>query len=162
MITETGFSRGFVQKRWGLTSLEDKPRSDRPRSALTEPVMNFLEKTRGKRKGNSTRKLARKLTKRLNDVSKSSISRGFLKMGLPYLRRPKVSRLSEKNKTNRYICAKRYKDEPPEYWDDYLFTDEKIWQLDGYDNPQNDGVRETSSKNVEPKEKSKFPDQRMV
>ena len=38
------------------------------------------------------------------------------------------------------------------YWEKKYYTDEKIFRVDGYDNPQNDGVRETSAKNVEPKE----------
>ena len=102
------------------------------------------------------------LTHTTNKISKSSVSRGYLELGLPYLRRPKVSRLNERNRKDRLLFSKRWRKKPATFWDNWYFTDEKIFRVDGYDNPQNDGVRETSSKHVEPKQKSKYPAHRMV
>ena len=70
--------------------------------------------------------------------------------------------MNDRNRKDRFLFAKRHRKKPISYWEKKYYTDEKIFQVDGYDNPQNDGVRETSAKNVEPKEKSKYPAQRMV
>ena len=43
-----------------------------------------------------------------------------------------------------------------------MSSDEKLFRVDGYTNPQNQGVRETSAKHVPAKPKSKFPAGRMV
>ena len=51
---------------------------------------------------------------------------------------------------------------PPEYWENYLVTDEKIWTVDGYFNPQNDRVRARKKADVEAVEGDKFPGKRMV
>ena len=50
----------------------------------------------------------------------------------------------------------------PEYWERYLVTDEKIWTVDGYFNPQNDRVRARKKADVEAVQRDKFPGKRMV
>ena len=42
------------------------------------------------------------------------------------------------------------------YWEKYLITDEKIWTVDGYFNPQNDRVRAKCKEDVESVERDKF------
>ena len=42
-----------------------------------------------------------------------------------------------------------------------MITDEKLWDTEGYDNPQNDQVRARCRENVPPKQKRKFPGRRM-
>lgn len=163
VISKTGYSKPFVYKHWENPSLEDKPRSGRPRSARTPAVMLALKNSRGKLKNNSTRKVAKKLSKKHNHpVSHMSISRGFNDLGLPYLKRGTVSKLTDIHVNDRYEWSKEYKDEPVDFWEEMLITDEKVWEVDGYSNPQNEGVRETSAKNVPPKKKSKFPGKRMT
>ena len=61
----------------------------------------------------------------------------------------------------RYECAEKFKDKPPEFWEDFLITDEKKWDTEGYDNAQNDQVRAKCVQNVPAKEKKKFPASRM-
>ena len=48
------------------------------------------------------------------------------------------------------------------YWEKYLITDEKIWTVDGYFNPQNDRVRAKCKEDVESVERDKFPGKQMV
>ena len=48
------------------------------------------------------------------------------------------------------------------FWERFLITDEKIWTVDGYFNPQNDRVRAKCKENVESVERDKFPGKRMV
>ena len=102
MIEYTGYSKKFIFKHWDNDSLEDKPREGGPRTARTPAVMKKLASSRGRLRNNSNRKVSKRLSSTTNDISKSSVSRGFLELGLPYFRRPRVSRLSEKNKKERF------------------------------------------------------------
>ena len=43
-----------------------------------------------------------------------------------------------------------------------MISDEKIWTVDGYFNPQNDRVRARCKEDVESVERDKFPGKRMV
>ena len=43
-----------------------------------------------------------------------------------------------------------------------MVSDEKIWTVDGYFNPQNDRVRARRKEDVEAVERDKFPGKRMV
>ena len=161
MIEYTGYSRSFIDKHWNAESLEDRPREGAPRVARTPAVMKLLANSRGRLKNNSNRKVSKRLSSTTNEISKSSVSRGFLELGLPYLRRPAVSRLSQKNKLDRFEWARSHRHFGINYWSKFFVSDEKNWYTDGYSNPQNEGVRETSAKNVPPKPKSKFPGHRM-
>ena len=161
MIEYTGFGHTFVYKQWDLDSLEDKPRCGAPRTARTPAVMKQLADSRGRLKDNSNRTVSKKLSSTTNPISKSSVSRGFLELGLPYFRRPSVSRLSKRNKKERYDWSRVYRRFGVKFWSKFFVSDEKNWYVDGYSNPQNQGVRETSAKHVQPKEKSKFPGHRM-
>ena len=57
--------------------------------------------------------------------------------------------------------GQKFRKLPIEFWEKFLQTDEKIFRVSGYNNPQNDGVRETSAKHVPDKAQPKFPAQRM-
>ena len=48
------------------------------------------------------------------------------------------------------------------FWERFAITDEKLWTVDGYFNPQNDRVRATCKEDVESVERDKFPGKRMV
>ena len=54
----------------------------------------------------------------------------------------------------------RHKD--VKFWERFLISDEKIWTVDGYFNPQNDRVRAKRKEDVESVERDKFPGKRMV
>ena len=48
------------------------------------------------------------------------------------------------------------------FWERFISSDEKIWTVDGYFNPQNDRVRAKCKEDVESVERDKFPGKRMV
>eukprot|EP00493_Phyllostaurus_siculus_P023947 UN24284 len=54
----------------------------------------------------------------------------------------------------------RHKD--VKFWERFLISDEKIWTVDGYFNPQNDRVRAKRKEDVESVERDKFPGKRIV
>jgi len=161
MIDYSEFSRGFVFKHWDADSLEDKPRVGAPRTARTPAVMKKIAGSRGRLKDNSNRTVAKRLSSTENQISKSSVSRCFLEHGLKYFRRPQVSRLSKRNTKERYDWSRAYRRFGIKFWSKFFVSDEKNWYTDGYSNPQNQGVRETSAEFVPAKEKSKFPGHRM-
>ena len=48
------------------------------------------------------------------------------------------------------------------FWERFCISDDKIWTVDGYFNPQNDRVRAKCKEDVESVERDKFPGKRMV
>jgi transposase len=148
-------SEGWVSKWTGVDNFEDATRPGRPRTALTPSNMEKLSQCRGK-----TRQSCAVVAKRL-DIGKSSVSRGFLEQDLPALRRPRQSKMTENHEEMRMETAENFKDEPPQFWDDVMSTDEKIWTVNGSLNVQNDRVRAQSSEEVDPYDLDKFPAQRM-
>ena len=154
-------SPGWVSKycRRDLSKPEsfyDAPRSGAPVTALTPENMKVLEACEGKL-GQSVTVLRDKL-----GISTGSVSTGFKKLGLFAYRRSVQSRLKKKHKKIRYATATRMRHHGVEYWENYLITDEKIWTVDGYFNPQNDRVRAKCKEDVEAVERDKFPGKRMV
>ena len=84
------------------------------------------------------------------DISAGSVSSGFKKLGLFAYRRSVQSRLRQKHIKERYEVSKLFfcfiqyqthKVQCHKSWENYLVTDEKVWTVDGYFNPQNDRVR---------------------
>ena len=134
----------------------DAPRSGASVTALTPENMKVLEACEGKL-GQSVTVLHAKL-----GIGTGTISRGFKKLGLFAYRRSVQSRLKKKHKKIRFATAKRMRNHGVEYWENYLITDEKIWTVDGYFNPQNDRVRARCKEDVEAVERDKFPGKRMV
>ena len=59
------------------------------------------------------------------------------------------SRLKKKHKRIRFQTSKRMRHHDVKYWENYLISDEKIWIVDGYFNPQNDRVRARCKEDVE-------------
>ena len=47
-------------------------------------------------------------------------------------------------------------------WERFIISDEKIWTVDGYFNPQGDRVRAKLKENVESVERDKFTGKRIV
>ncbi len=134
----------------------DAPRSGASVTALTPENMKVLEACEGKL-GQSVTVLHAKL-----GIGTGTISRGFKKLGLFAYRRSVQSRLKKKHKKIRFATAKRMRNHGVEYWENYLITDEKIWTVDGYFNPQNDRVRARCKEDVEAVERDKFPGKHMV
>ena len=134
----------------------DAPRAGARVTALTPENMKVLQSCEGKL-GQSVTVLRDKL-----GIGTGTISRGFKKLGLFAYRRSVQSRLKKKHKKIRFDTAKRMRHHGVEYWEDYLITDEKIWTVEGYFNPQNDRVRARCKEDVEAVERDKFPGKRMV
>ena len=134
----------------------DAPRSGAPVTALTPENMKKLADCEGKL-GQSKTVLQGKL-----GISSGSITNGFKKLGLFAYRRSVQSRLKKKHKRIRFLTSRRMRHHDVRYWEKYLITDEKIWTVDGYFNPQNDRVRAKCKEDVESVERDKFPGKRMV
>ena len=147
--------RNWVSKWCEKSCFLDAPRSGRPRTSLTPANLKKLSSY--EKKNAPVRTVGPKLK-----MSKSSASRGFLQLGLKAYRRPKVSKLTKKHIAQRYVATEKFKDEDPEFWDNWIFTDEKWWSEDGFFNPQNDRVRAKRKEDVDPHEVGKFPAKRMV
>ena len=125
-------------------------------TALTPENMKALESCEGKL-GQSLTVLRDRL-----GISEGSVSGGFKKLGLFAYRRSVQSRLKKKHKRIRFQTSKRMRHHDVKYWENYLISDEKIWTVDGYFNPQNDRVRARCKEDVESVERDKFPGKRMV
>ena len=134
----------------------DAPRSGAPVTVLTPENMKKLADCEGKL-GQSKTVLQGKL-----GISSGSITNGFKKLGLFAYRRSVQSRLKKKHKRIRFLTSRRMRHHDVRYWEKYLITDEKIWTVDGYFNPQNDRVRAKCKEDVESVERDKFPGKRMV
>ena len=83
-------------------------------------------------------------------------------MGLFAYRRGVQSRLRPKHIKQRYLVSKVMRFKPVSFWERFFVSDEKIWTVDGYFNPQNDRVRAKKKADVEAVERDKFPGKRMV
>ena len=136
-------------------SFYDAPRSGAAVTALTPENMKVLAACEGKL-GKSVTVLRDQL-----GISTGAISNGFKKLGLFAYRRSVQSRLKKKHKKIRFATSKRMRHFGVEYWENYLISDEKIWTVDGYFNPQNDRVRAHCKEDVEAVERDKFPGKRM-
>ena len=151
-------SKSWVSKWCNATEFFDAPRKGRPVTALTPENLAKLEECEGKL-GQSNRVMGPKL-----GISKSSVSRGFKKLNLYAYRRGIQSKMRAKHIKQRYAISKIMR--PPfktvKFWEKFLVSDEKIWTVDGYFNPQNDRVRARNKDDVEAVERDKFPGKRMV
>ena len=149
-------SPSFVSKWCRATEFFDSPRSGRPVTALTPENLKKLNECEGKL-GQSNRVMGAKL-----GFSKSSASRGFQKLNLFAYRRGVQSRMKPKHIKQRYRVSNIMRLKPIAFWERFLITDEKIWTVDGYFNPQNDRVRARCKEDVQAVERDKFPGKRMV
>ena len=134
----------------------DSPRKGGPVTALTPENMQKLAACEGKL-GQSKSFLRDKL-----GISSGSISNGFKKLGLFAYRRGVQSRLKKKHIKIRFKVSKVMRHKGIKFWERFIISDEKIWTVDGYFNPQNDRVRAKCKEDVESVERDKFPGKRMV
>ena len=154
-------SKAFVSK-WCREDLSDpktfydKPRKGAPVTALTPENMSKFAACEGKL-GQSVTVLRDKL-----GISTGSVSNGFKKLNLFAYRRGVQSRLKRTNIKIRFKISKVMRHKNVKFWERLLITDEKIWTVDGYFNPQNDRVRAKCKEDVESVERDKFPGKRMV
>jgi len=151
-----GVSPAFVNKWKDASDFSSKKRSGRPVSVLTEPNLIKL-RTAKLKTAQSTRKLATKLK-----MGRNSVSRGMRSLGLKSYRRSKQSKLNGDHIEMRFETAENFKDYPPEYWEDYLITDEKTWCTNGMLNSQNDRIWAECAEDVPPLDMDKFPGKRMI
>ena len=153
IAAKLGKSLGWVNKWCSESSnFADSPRSGRPRTALTATNMRKLDE-RAQKPNSGVRPMGRKLK-----ISKSSASRGYLEQDLPARRRTKQSKIKEAHELMRLESAGNFKDEPPEFWEDWMTSDEKIWTVNGSINPQNDVIRAHPGEDVPVWEQEKFLD----
>ena len=138
------------------TNFYDSPRKGGPVTALTPENMTKLADCEGKL-GQSVTVLRDKL-----GISTGSVSNGFKKLGLFAYRRGVQSRLKKKHIRVRFKVSKVMRHKAIAFWERFLISDEKIWTVDGYFNPQNDRVRAKCKEDVESVERDKFPGKRMV
>ena len=96
------------------------------KGVLDEPTLRKLENKKLK-PGVSKTKLSKEITDKGHQISKSSVSRGFSELGLKALKKSKEAKLTPKQVKARYECSKIFKDKPPEFWERFLITYEKIW-----------------------------------
>ena len=90
-------------------------------------------------------------------ISRSTISNEFKRNGLKSLRYGYVGALKTFHIENRLAFADRFKDEPVEFWERCLFTDEKMWELDsGGVNRQNKRLRAHRASEVPPMDKEQY------
>ena len=82
-------------------------------------------------------------------ISSGSISNGFKKLGLFAYRRGVQSRLKQNHIRIRFKVSKVMGHKLIKFWERFCISDENIWTVDGYFNPQNDRVRAKCKEDVE-------------
>ena len=95
-------------------------------------------------------------------ISPTSVTRGFKELGLYAYRLSTQSKLTKKHVKVRYEKAKLFRKYSIKFYERFLISDEKIWTVDGYFNPQNERVRAQKKEDVPAREKNKFCAKRMV
>lgn len=143
IANKMGKSQRWVTKwkaRWdNFGNLCDLERSGRP-TKIRGTVQKTIDKIKYKR-GNSTRKLAKKLKQCGESVGHSTIHR-YLRKSKKWkpFKRQKSCFLTENQMQNRLAFAKKYKDLKPEDWENYIFSDESTKYLFNQPNSKNDVV----------------------
>lgn len=124
-------------------STENKLKSGRPRSKRTAKMINALKARIRRNPCRSQKKLALQM-----GVSKTTIRRALkLDLGLKPLKKTTCHMMTMKQKKNRIIlCKALLKRYAPEQVKSILFTDEKIFTVEGHFNKQNDRVYAKSVK----------------
>ena len=95
-------------------------------------------------------------------ISTASVSNCFKKLGLFVYRRGFQSSLKKKHIKIRFKVSRVMRHKGVKFWERFLISDEKIWTVDGYFNPQNDRVRAKCKEDVESAERDNFPGKRTV
>lgn len=140
-LTQTGIGRKLVERTVNryidIGSVEDRPRSGRPRSKRSPKFLKAL-KNRIRR---NPRRTQRKMAIQMN-VSSTTMSRALkVDLGLKALKRGKQHLLTARQVKNRLARSraliKRYAGEK---WKRIFFTDEKIFTVEAKYNKQNDRV----------------------
>ena len=142
-------------------SLHDKPRSGRPEK-IHHVAKQVISLSIGKR-GQSTRKLARRLTSKGYSVSRETVRRHLKnEINLKAYRRPRKPRLTEKMKKARIEFAKSKLNWTLNDWKNVLWSDESSFQLFPPSNPNCDRVWLHSPSKVPPTFTVKHPPKVMV
>lgn len=130
-------SRNTIAKtiqRWKNEAvLASKSRSGRP-SKLTERERRCLKRTVDKDPTISAPKLVAKLKEEYDlDLHPETVRLAIHKFGYKSFYRRKKPHITSKNLMDRITYAKKYLDEPSEFWEKVLFTDESKYNIVGWD-----------------------------
>lgn len=154
-----------IQRWWARyrrgEDLKHKAGAGRP-TTVTREAKIVISKSLGKIR-HSTRKIAIKLKQKGHNISKSTVHR-YLKenLGATAYKRPKVPKLTEKQRENRLkFCIERQNWDVEE-WKRVLWSDESPFELFHPSSAQNDRVLSTDSSKVPPREIIKNPPKVMV
>ena len=136
----------FFVKKWSIRdengTFERKKGGGIP-SKISSKILTTLEKSKYKRH-QSKRKLSRKLKHSGLTVCKSSVHNYLKKnLGIKAYKRKHQSLLTEKQRKNRLLFAKKYQDLSEKEWEDYVFSDESPMYLVYQQNIKNDIVWES-------------------
>jgi transposase len=138
-----GVSQSSVKRWWRRhnknESLQDKPRCGRPQK-ISGVIKHVISKAIGKR-GQSTRKLSARLTKKGYPVSRETVRRHMRhNLGLHSYRRTKRPLLTAKMKKARIAFAKDKLSWTYEDWKRMLWSDESFFELFPTSNAAGDKV----------------------
>lgn len=141
MLRHSGYCRrtiyDTIRRYHGVPSTADKQRSGRPRTVRTPALMKKLRQRIHRNPQRSQRKLAREMA-----VSRSSIQRSLVDdLGLFPFRKRRVHGLPERNRLQRKErCGQLLLRHGPGDSQKICFSDEKLFQLEEFHNPQNKRV----------------------
>ena len=154
-----------VQRWWSRynrgKTLQHVPGAGRP-SKISREAKIVIAKSLGKIR-QSTRKLAKRITQKGHDISKSTVHRYLRKsVGATAFKRPKIPKLTQKQIENRLKFCKDRQNWTVEEWQRVLWSDESPFELFHPTSAQNDRVWSIDNSKIPPIETVKNPPKVMV
>ena len=132
VATELHVSLRSIERWWRADNLgksqETKPRCGRPK--LLNRVSKIIITKSLRKRGKSTREIARKLTNKGYCISQTAVHR-YLRfdLGVKSFKRPKRPRLTDKMKMTRMTFAQTRKEWTIEDWKKVMWSDESPFQM---------------------------------
>ena len=165
VASRIGLSRRTVNKWWRKfrqgKSMADGERSGRP-NQVSGVAKIVCQKAIGKR-GQSVRKLAKRLTRKGYGVSKSTVHRHMRKfVGVKSYKRPRQPKITEKQRKDRIRYCKMVKNWTVNNFKQVIWSDESPFEILHTSNPQNDRVWAHNIDDVPPRTTVKNPCKIMV
>jgi len=153
-----------VKQYWNVSeSSLLSPRQKKPQKTAATPSVTrqILYHTLSRTK--SVRKIAMELQNDGHKISKSTVSRVFLKAKLPALKRPTTFAANKRQIINRFKFCQKWQHRSPEFWAlSVLTTDEKMWALQPHPNRQNNRIRATKRSKIKFRDvKEQYPKKQM-
>lgn len=129
-------------------SLKDCPRSGRPKT-VSRVAKIVMKKAVGKR-GQSTRKLAARLTRAGHPVSRETVRRHFkIELGLKFYHRPRKALLTQLMRDARIKFAKDHLKWSFKEWSNVIWSDECYFHLFPTSNRATDRIWASNSEEIE-------------